>query len=68
MLNFYIDNNTFPNELKKADITNCRAISILLFYLKLLNAAYKIKFINILIPNYPMFSVAFEKVLVRNIH
>ena len=29
MLNFYIDSNTFPNELKKADITNCRAISIL---------------------------------------
>ena len=29
MLNFYIDNNTFPNELKKADITNCRTISIL---------------------------------------
>ena len=29
MLNFYIDNNTFPNELKKVDIINCRTISIL---------------------------------------
>ena len=34
MLNFYIDNNTFPNELKKAEITNCRAISILPFLSK----------------------------------
>ena len=29
MLNFCIDNNTFSNGLKKADITNCRSVSIL---------------------------------------
>ena len=29
MLNFSIDNNTFSNGLKKADITNCRPIIIL---------------------------------------
>ena len=55
IFNFYIDNNTFPNGLKKADIkslykkddpfdkTNYRPIFVFnLFYLNLLNAVYMI--------------------------
>ena len=54
MFNVYIDNNTFPNGLKKADIKraykkddpfdklNYRPIIDPLFYLKHLNAAYMI--------------------------
>ena len=80
MFNFYIDNNTFLNGLKQADIkpvykkddpfdkTNYRPISIYLFYLKLSNAAYMIKFMNILILYYQGFNVASEQVSVRNIH
>ena len=39
-----------------------------LYYLKLLNATYMIKFMNILVPYYPKFNVVSEKVLARNIH
>ena len=39
-----------------------------LYYLKLLNAAYMIKFTNILVLHYPKFNVVSEKVLARNIH
>ena len=39
-----------------------------LYYLKLLNATYMIKFMNILVLYYPKFNVVSEKVLARNIH
>ena len=39
-----------------------------LFYLKLLNIAYMMKFMNILISFYQKFNVASEKVSLRNIH
>ena len=80
MFNFYIDNNTFSNGLKKTDIkpvykkddpfdkTNLDPLVFYLFYLKLLNAADMIKCMNILILYYQKFNVASEKVSVRNIH
>ena len=80
IFNFYIDNNTFPNGLKKADITLFTRKMILLikliidplvyylFYLNVLNAVYMIRFMNILILYYRKFNVASEKVSVRNIH
>ena len=80
IFNFYIDNNTFPNGLKKADIIPATRKMILLikliidplvfylFYLNLLNAVYMIRFMNILILYYRKFNVASEKVSVRNIH
>ena len=79
MFNFQIDNNTF-NGLKKGDIkpvpmkddpfdkTNYGPISISTVYLKLLNAAYMIKFMNILIMYYQKFNMPSEKVSVRSIH
>ena len=76
MFNFYIDNNTFSNGLKKPDIRKMILLINLiidplvfyLFYLKLLSAAYTIKFMNILILYYQKFNVASEKVSVRSIH
>ena len=80
IFNFYIDNNTFPNGLKKADINPVYKkddplikliidpLVFYLFYLNLLNAVYMIKFMNILILYYRKFNVASEKVSVRNTH
>ena len=55
---FCIDKNTFPNGILQV---------FYLFYLKLLNAAYMLKIMNILILYYQKLNVASEKVSVRNI-
>ena len=72
MFNFYIDNNTFSNLVcyKKDDPfdkTNLDPLVFYLFYLKLLNTAYMIKFMIILILYYQKFNVASEKVLACNV-
>ena len=77
MFNFYTDNNTFPNGPRKADLSLfirkmikliIEPLVFYLFYPKLLNAAYMIKFMNILILYYQKFNVTSKKVSVHSIH